>query len=577
MAEDTEDRWEHGGSGARESATSGAGSLFDLPGALICAADFDGHFTRVGAGWTRVFGYTPSELVEQPFLDFIHPDDVEATSAVYEALMEGAAVVEFENRYRAKDGSYHWVRWSATADVERRTINALAIDITAQKAFEAAVAWQALRDELTGLPTRAVFLDRVDRALAQLERQRSQIAVVLLDLTDFGAVNDTFGRATGDELLRAIARRLEQALRSTDTVARVGADEFAVLCIDCDADAATEIAERLAGAIAEPLVISGRALVQTASSGVAVASVPRMGEMLVADAEVALHRASESGVQNLAIFDREFRAESVRRLQLREGLRHAGERGELELAFQPIVALADGRPQALEALVRWRHPELGLLSPGEFIPLAEQTGLIVELGAWVVQAACAEAARWGGDAHDPPAVAVNISAHQLSDPDFLYTVARAFESAGLEPSRLWLEVTESAILAHLDESLETFAILRALGVEVALDDFGEGYSSLSQLRMLTPISILKIGLPFVQVLEEDVLRSRAIVAAIITLAHALGLPTVAEGVEKAGQLKVLKALGCDSAQGFHLARPMDQAQVADWLERESLRMSGARG
>lgn len=562
MAREKDDRQDDGGLRAAD-----AGSLFDLYGGLICEADFGGHFTRVGAGWEPALGYSPSELIEQPFVDFVHPDDVDATAAVYEGLTGGKPVVEFENRYRARDGEYRWLRWSATADLQNGTISALAVDVTAQKLFDAEVARQALRDELTGLPTRAVFLDRVDRALAHLERHSSALAVVLLELNDFGAVNDTLGRATGDDLLRAIARRLERAVRATDTVARVGADQFGVLCVDSDARGATEIAERLAGVIAEPVVLAGRALVQTATSGVAVAETPRMGEMLVADAELALHRAMAGDAQHLAVFDREFRTQSVRRMQLREGLRHAGERGELELAYQPIVGLADDRAHALEALVRWRHPDFGLLNPGEFIALAEQSGLIIGLGGWVLQTACEAATGWRSGDGQRPAVAVNVSPHQLADPDFLYTVARALEASGLDPGRLWLEVTESAVLAHLDETVETLSVLRALGVEVALDDFGEGYSSLSQLRVLTPISILKIGAPFVQVLEEDTLRSRAIVAAIITLARSLGLPTVGEGVETAGQLRVLKALRCDSAQGFHLARPMGKEQLAEWLER----------
>jgi diguanylate cyclase (GGDEF)-like protein/PAS domain S-box-containing protein len=566
MAGENDDRQDDGGLGTSRSAAR-AGSFFDLSGGLVCEADFGGHFTRVGAGWGPALGYSASELLEQPFADFVHPDDVDGTMVVYDALMTGKPVVDFENRYRAKDGDYRWLRWSATADLENRRISALAIDITAQKLFEAEVARQALRDELTGLPTRAVFLDRVDRALAHLERHSSALAVVLLDLNDFGAVNDTLGRATGDNWLCESARRLERAVRASDTVARVGADEFGVLCVDSDAHSATEIAERLAAVVAEPVVISGRALVQTASSGVAVAETPRMGEMLVADAELALHRAMEGDAQHLAIFDREFRTQSVRRMQLREGLRHASERGELELAYQPIVGLADGRAHALEALVRWRHPELGLLNPGEFIALAEQSGLIIGLGTWVLRTACEEATGWRGGEGEPPGVAVNVSPHQLADPDFLYTVALALEASGLDPGRLWLEVTESAVLAHLDDTVETLSVLRALGVEIALDDFGEGYSSLSQLRVLTPISILKIGAPFVQVLEEDVLRSRAIVAAIITLARSLELPTVGEGVETAGQMRVLRALGCDSAQGVHLARPMGKDQLAEWLER----------
>lgn len=542
----------------------GAG-FFDVPDALVCTADFDGYFTRLGRGWNGLLGYEPGDLLAHPFVEFVHPEDVEATTVAARRLAEREPVIGLENRYRASDGSYRWLRWNATAVHSSRTIYATATDVTAERDSEARAAAAGLRDDLTGLPNRAVFLDRVDYALALLDRRQSHVAVVVLDLDEFQSLNDTLGRGGGDELLQVVAARLTEVVRASDTIARVGADEFGVLCMDADETAVLAIAERLGAAVAQPLVVRGHSLVQTASTGIAVASKPRLGEMLMGDAELALHRASSSGPGRLEFFERELRADSAKRLRLREELRQAAGREELELDYQPVLAAADGRTLALEALIRWRHPTRGRLAPGEFIPLAEQSGLIESLGAWVLETACKEAKHWEARTNRPPAVAVNLSAHQLASPVLVDTVAHALESARLAPERLWLEVTESAVLVNRDDAIETFAILRRLGVQVALDDFGEGHSSLAQLKLLTPVSILKIGAPFVQGLGGTGVRDRAIVEAIVTLARTLGLKTVAEGVETEPQLALLKDLGCDAVQGFLLGRPASRESVREWL------------
>jgi EAL domain-containing protein (putative c-di-GMP-specific phosphodiesterase class I) len=342
-----------------------------------------------------------------------------------------------------------------------------------------------------------------------------------------------------------------------------------VLCPGVDEAVALTIVERLAGAISEPLVVRGRTLTQTASAGIAIADTPRLGEMVVADAELAVHRASAGAPGGVEFFARELRAASARRLELREALRHATARDEFELDYQPVVASDTRTAIALEALVRWRHPRLGRLAPGEFIPLAEQSGQIAAVGAWVLRSACTEAAHWAG-MPAAPAVAVNISPHQLADPGLVGTVAAALEASGLAPERLWLEVTESAVLAHPAAALKTLATLRELGVEVALDDFGEGHSSLSQLGLLSPVSVLKLGTPFVHALGPGAQRARAIVDAVTTLARTLGLRTVAEGVERPEQLHELTVLGCDAVQGFLLGRPRPAHELGSWLTGERL-------
>ena len=544
-------------------------AFFGLPAVLLCTADFDGRFTRIAAGWTPLLGYSPQELRERPFIEFVHPEDVEATLAVLARLCAGGEVRDFENRYRATDGRYRWLRWSAQGDPIARQIHALAVDITESRLAQSRASAAAFRDELTGLPNRALFLDRVDHALGHLSRERSSLAVIVLDLDDFRALNDSLGRAEGDALLEAVATRLSHLVRPTDTIARIGPDEFGVLCPGADEQAALAIVERLAAAISEPLVVRARTLTQTASAGIVIADTPRLGEMVVADAELAVHRATAGAPGGVAFFARELRAASARRLELREALRHATERDEFELDYQPVVASDSRRAIALEALVRWRHPRLGRLAPGEFIPLAEQSGQIAAVGTWVLRSACTEAARWTGTA-TAPAVAVNVSPHQLADPGLVGTVAAALEATGLAPHRLWLEVTESAVLARPAAALETLATLRELGVEVALDDFGEGQSSLSQLGLLAPVSVLKLGTPFVHALEPGAERARAIVDAVTALARTLGLRTVAEGVERRDQLHELTALGCDAVQGFLLGRPRPPHELGGWLAGERL-------
>lgn len=553
---------------ARLDSVRHQASFFDVPEALVCTANFAGRLTRVGLAWETALGHSADEMVSRQFIEFVHPDDAGATLTAFAALMEGGKIASFQNRYRSADGEYHWLRWNAAADLETGTIYAVATDVSATKQFAEEVERRSLRDELTQLPNRALFIDRVDTALAQLARRSSHVAVVLIDVDEFHVVNDTLGRRAGDEVLVEISRRLCHAVRASDTVARFGADQFAILCTDIDETAVLEVAERIAAGISDPLEIRGRSLVLTASTGVAVADSARVGEMLVADADVALHRASSDGGDRIEFFDRALRQESAARMELQLALRVAIAEGELTLVYQPVVDLNTDEAIAFEALVRWRHPERGLLSPAVFIPLAEETGLITALGAWVLQAACREAARWPGrnGGRAAPAVAVNVSARQLADPDLVYAVAHALEAARLDPGRLCLEVTETAVLANLEESVEILSTLQGLGVRIALDDFGEGQSSLSQLNQLGPVSVLKIGAPFVAQVDEPGSRGGAVVEAMLGLGRAIGLQTIAEGVETPAQLCALRALGCAAAQGYFLARPQPAGMIDRWLE-----------
>lgn len=532
----------------------------------MCTADFDGRLTRVGSAWEATFGYRADDLVGRPLIDLVHPDDLATTLAALSALTGGKAVV-FENRLRGSDGQDLWLRWHAAADVQAEVVHAIGTDISATKRFEHEVAQRAVRDELTDLPNRVLFIDRVDTSLAQLARRDSTVAVLMIDLDDFHVVNETLGRGAGDEVLVEVGRRLCQAVRTSDSVARVGADEFAVLCTDVDETALLEMTERLRAAIAAPVEIRSRSLKLSTSVGIAVARSPRVGEMLVADADVALHHAIAQGDGQVEFFDRTLRVESVARMELQLALREAIAEGELTLVYQPVVDLQSSQPIAFEALVRWRHPERGLLGPNTFIPLAEETGLIHAIGAWVLHAACREATTWEARGQTcVPAVSVNLSARQLSDPELVYTVSDVLERTKLEPSRLWLELTETAVLGNLDQSVEMLRSLKELGVRIALDDFGEGHSSLIQLNLLTPVSVLKIGAPFVAQVDDPSSRGAAVVEAMLGVGRSIDLQTIAEGIETSEQLAALRALGCSAGQGYYLARPQPAAMIRSWLE-----------
>jgi diguanylate cyclase (GGDEF)-like protein len=425
----------------------------------------------------------------------------------------------------------------------------------------------AVHDALTGLPNRVLFLDRVDHALETVSRRPRNVAVLFLDLDNFKLVNDSLGHGAGDQLLVAVADRLSGALKAGDTVARFGGDEFAVLAdINEEADA-IHIAERILAMFAHPFALEGREVFASASIGIAISSRTFDGEALVRDADAAMYRAKSRGRAGYELFDEAMRARVMQRLQLESELHRALKRGELELAYQPIVSLADGAVLGAEALVRWHHPERGLLMPGDFIPIAEEVGLIVPIGEWVLRTACRDAAAWGDLRPDGPPlfVAVNLSARQVSNPCVVHTVRDALERAGLDAPLLELEITESSIIEEADRPQANVLGLRDLGAKLVLDDFGTGYSSLTYLKRF-PLDGLKIDRSFTDGLGVDS-DDTAIVSAVAGMARGLGLAVTAEGVEHAAQALELRRLGCRRAQGYHYARPMPLADFRAFVAR----------
>jgi diguanylate cyclase (GGDEF)-like protein len=430
----------------------------------------------------------------------------------------------------------------------------------------AEVRTRALHDPLTGLPNRALLADRLTHAQARLSRSGGGVAVLFLDLDRFKVVNDSLGHSVGDRLLVAVADRLSGCIRPGDTAGRFGGDEFIVICEDVDdEEEALQLADRLVASLEQPLAAGPGhdPIFLSASVGVAFS---RSGNedpaAMIRDADAAMYRAKERGRSRCEVFDQEMRERAVARLETENDLRRALERGEFRLEYQVFVEVGSQAVVGAEALVRWDHPRRGTLGPGDFIELAEETALIRPLGTWVLHEACAQLARWCRDEDWPPTflLSINLSPHQLSDPSLLAHVTSALATHGVDPSMVCLEITEGALVADMDAALEVLERLRAIGVRVALDDFGTGYSSFSYLHRL-PVDVLKIDRSFVKRLTIEP-RDRAVVAGMIDLARALGLQTVAEGVETPGQLAELGAMGCDLAQGFYFAAAREPGAVA---------------
>jgi diguanylate cyclase (GGDEF)-like protein len=414
---------------------------------------------------------------------------------------------------------------------------------------------RATHDELTGLPNRALVLDRLEHAMARAGRNDAQVCVLFVDLDRFKGINDSLGHSVGDEVLSLVSARLLDAVRPSDTVGRLAGDEFVVVCEDIDMADALHIAERVADAVARPVSLYGRDMVLTASVGLASAGSEARAEDVLRDADVAMYRAKERGRARIEVFDETIRAQMLERIEMEHALRRAIAIGELRLHYQPVVDAESGRLIALEALVRWQHPELGLLSPDTFIPLAEDAGLIIPLGRWVIEEACRQVAEWRA-VRSPLGsvrVSINLSARQFADTGLFDVIERAMSTHRVPGPSIGFEITESVLMEEAEVTVATLRRFKRLGVHLAIDDFGTGYSSLSYLQRF-PVDTVKIDRSFVVLMGDDG-GSDVIVAAVVSLARALGLSVVAEGVETNAQLDRLRSLGCNVVQGYLFGRP----------------------
>jgi diguanylate cyclase (GGDEF)-like protein/PAS domain S-box-containing protein len=439
-----------------------------------------------------------------------------------------------------------------------------------RRSAESKVRHQALHDPLTGLPNRSLLIDRLNHWAARAERDRSSAAVLFVDLDNFKVINDALGHDQGDRLLRSVADRLRLELRPSDTIARVGGDEFVVFCEDVPSEhEALAMVDRLVRALDDPFDLNGQTQHATASVGIAIGDANTEPEVLIRNADAAMYRAKERGRARFELFDDEMRQRSISWLETESELRRALDNGELHNLYQPIVSPRTAEIVGFEALVRWQHPDRGVVSPVDFIPVAEQSGLIVPLGNGVLERACAEAVRWNADrgGRDPLRVAVNFSPRQLSHPSAVETVVETLEQAGLAPDLLCVEITESALVEDAAATLATLNQLKEIGVRLALDDFGTGYSSLTYVRRF-PIDTLKIDRSFIDGIvgsNED----EAIVTAVLSMGRALGVHVVAEGVETEEQAARLRTLGCKLAQGYLFSRPISADAARELLAGSS--------
>jgi diguanylate cyclase (GGDEF)-like protein/PAS domain S-box-containing protein len=548
-------------------------SLVQYSSDIVLVLDGEGTITYASRAMPRILGHDPADVVGRPAFAFVHPDDLPEVQARFGAMLAGELPAEpAAFRVRHVDGSWRHVEAMASNLLAKPSVGGIVVnlrDVTDRKRFEEQLAHQALHDALTGLPNRSLLLDRLAQALARAERAGTEVAVIFCDLDRFKLVNDSLGHEVGDRVLCAVARRLERTVRPGDTVARFGGDEFVILCegLARSTDVAG-IAERIQRALGEPIEVAGEEFFASASMGVALRShCEGDAESLIRDADTAMYRAKEQGRGRFEIFDPETRAETLRRLHTESALRHALERGELCLHYQPVVDLTSGAVRSVEALLRWQHPDRGLLLPGEFIHVAEESGLIVPVGEWVLYEASRQAREWsalGGPA-SALQIAVNLSPRQLFEDDIVATVARAMQVSGLRAGQLalCLEVTEHMVMDSPERAEQVLVALKELGVQLAIDDFGTGYSSLAYLSRF-PIDMLKIDRSFITGLDANP-DHQAIVGAICDLARALGMEAIAEGVETEAEAAVLRRLGCPRVQGFHYGRPVPAEQITALL------------
>ncbi len=523
------------------------------------------RFLEVNDAAIDHYGYTREEFLAMRITDIRPPEEVPGLLA--EISTAAGLVHSGARRHQTKDGRLIDVQ-ATSHQIDFDGVNAALVaiqDVTDRNRLESQLRYRAFHDSLTQLANRSLFADRVEHAIARQARAENSIAVVVLDLDGFKTINDSLGHTAGDQLLVAAAQRLQNQLRPGDTAARLGGDEFAILLEDINAlDEVAALAERLLDCFREPFAVAGKNLMVTSSLGVTLNRLGEGAEELVRNADMAMYLAKSEGKACFRIYEPEMHDAALARLDLEAELRNALTAGEFVVHYQPTVRLDTGVVSGFEALVRWDHPQRGHLAPAEFIPLAEETGTIVELGRWVLNQACAQAKSWQTMYDDPElGIAVNLSPRQFLDPRLIDDVAAVLVGTGLDARALTLEITESILLNDREQAVACLYRLKALGVRVALDDFGTGYSSLGRLREL-PIDVLKIDKAFIDGVANDT-ESSGLVEAILRMADTLALDTIAEGVERRDQADQLQRLGSQLVQGYLFSRPLPAAEIPEFL------------
>jgi diguanylate cyclase (GGDEF)-like protein/PAS domain S-box-containing protein len=559
----------------RRESEARFGSLVQHASDLITVLDADATIVYQSPSVERVLGYAPEDMVGTRFDRLLDPDE---KSRLLHLLADGATYAGSETEVlecslRHRDGTLRQFEVLHTNLLEDEAVRGIVLnsrDVSERKAFEEQLAHQAFHDPVTNLANRALFVERVRHAVARNRREHNGIAIVFLDLDDFKTINDSLGHAAGDEVLREVAQRLATSIRSSDTAARFGGDEFAILLEDVvSAQEAADTAERILDALLEPMRLDQKEIVVRSSLGISVVEgeSPADADELIRNADAAMYIAKRDGKGGYRLFEPAMHEGVLARLELRADLQRAMVTDQLELHYQPLVRLEDGSVSGLEALLRWRHPERGLVGPDEFVPLAEEMGLIVPIGRWVLREGCRQATAIQElvPRETPLTMSVNLSVKQLQHSDIVGDVREALAESGLAPETLTLEITETVMMTDTDLAVQRLQELRALGVRLAMDDFGTGYSSLSYLSRF-PVDILKMDRSFLAAGASP--EASGLATAVVALGQTLNLEVVAEGIEFPEQWATLRDLGCGHGQGFYFARPMDADTTIEYLRAE---------
>lgn len=531
------------------------------------------------ARWREMLGLAAEDCHAGPqeWIDRVNPDDRERLNAAIDAhLQDLTPSLECEYRILHRDGGYRWMLCRGLALFDARSkpyrMAGSQSDITSRKRLEEQLTHKAMHDELTGLPNRVLFMDRLNVVLEQVQGHRDGgAAVMFLDLDHFKVINDSMGHSKGDALLAAFARRLEECLRPGDTVSRFGGDEFAILVNGvASIEDVKKIADRVSQSLQKPFSLGEHEFFANASIGIVfINNGKQSSEDLLRDADVAMYHSKKNGRSRYEIFHPDMREHTLNRLQKEGEIRRALKNREFVLHYQPVFALNNGLIDGFEALIRWQHPARGLLPPAEFMEVAEQSGLIIPMGEWVLHTACNQAQAWNDAAGRPLRIAVNLSPSQLAHKNLVPLVRAALHNSGLDPRLLELELTETAALQNIDHTIETLQALRNMGISIAVDDFGKGYSSMDYIKTL-PSNNVKIDRSFIMELSGANSQSGlAIVSAMITMAHQLHLTVTAEGVETAEQLRLLTQLQCDQIQGYYMGKPAHPREIEVLLSPDS--------
>ncbi|WP_394136716.1 bifunctional diguanylate cyclase/phosphodiesterase [Cytobacillus oceanisediminis] len=545
-------------------------SLFNNNADFVYSTDMKGHFTSVNPAFEKTFGYSSDELLGKSALGYVRNEDIPRMRMHFYRAIRGKE--QYYNVYiNSKSGEtslFQLKNIPITVNGECVGIYGIGRNITEQKKIEDKITELAYFDQDTGLPNRMKFTEQLDLLLKRAKKKRKMLAVLSIDIDRFKIINDSLGHFAGDMVLKEISERIEKVLPSGSYLGRFSGDKFTlILSRDVTVDRVMKTSKKILDEISKPLFQANQEFIVTASIGVSFYPGDGLDEhTLLKNADVATNRSKQHGGNRVTFFSMEMNEQAMVRLELESYLRKALHKEEFYLCYQPLIDLESGNLYGSEALIRWNHPKLGLVSPGEFIPLAEETGLIEEIGSWVLRTACKQNMRWQTLGYDSLSISVNVSAYQFQQPGFLKEVKKALELSGMEPQYLTLELTESTMLRNVEYSIQVIQALQALGVKVSIDDFGTGYSSLSYLKDL-PINTLKIDRSFINNLRLNT-SDIAIVKAIITMGHGLAVKVVAEGVETKEQIELLKELKCHYAQGFYIHKPLMTTEFEEGLSKK---------